>query len=907
MTRYVTGVSASPLRLSLMGVPAVHVGGTPARFRYRKTTALLLLLATEPRPHPRDHLLHLLWGDRDERKARNHLRLALTDLRGAVGDRLITDRRTVQLDPHAHVALDLDRFRAWARTGAHAGDPIGADLLGGPFLDGFHVKDAPAFDAWVEATREALAEEVRDAFVLAADAAADDDRRDDAVTLLHLATQHVPWDEDAHLRLVRTLAALGRRDAALRQVQRCRDAVRAHLDAAPSPALDALAAQLRDGAPDAHAPVPFEATPFVGRHDLLARVEAALAAPDVDLVTLVGPPGIGTSRLLREALRRTDPPAAALRVVVDAGGVRDAGELAHRIDAALDAAGVPATPGDGAVGGRALHRIAARVRGLALQLAIDDLPPDVARAASVGALLAGEPGLTGLVATRAPFGLLRERAIRVPHLPLPDVDAHDPAAAEADPTVTLMRHAAQAHGNPVTVDAGNARSLLAAARRLHGHPVAALLAGRTLARRGPAAFLGTLEHAAEPLRDGPADLAPRHRSLAETYAPLLATLDADERALVDAWTVLDGPAPVPALRAVAAVAQDPPPHDAPPPDDAALEARLEALAARHVVSPEPPLRDGTPRYALAPGLALVAGPDAPEALRERARGAMACHYADLLDATRERTFGREGDAALADLQPELENVDAALDHLVARDPAYALPLLARTWRVMASLGHAGAALGRLRPLLDAHGDDLPDAARADALDAAGSLAFNVGRRAEARRFYAAALPLRRALDDPARLAWTLINLNTLLVILGDWDAAAATFREVLDAGERAGPAWMNAASLQNISWVATAGYDEALTATRTSLADAVRAYADAGDALTEIGARLALNDLLIRGDDATDLLANLAALDGPLARLDATDRARVAAPLRGAIHLLEAFDRHDAAERLEALAGTHLP
>ncbi|MDR9392638.1 MAG: tetratricopeptide repeat protein, partial [Trueperaceae bacterium] len=293
-------------------------------------------------------------------------------------------------------------------------------------------------------------------------------------------------------------------------------------------------------------------------------------------------------------------------------------------------------------------------------------------------------------------------------------------------------------------------------------------------------------------------------------------------------------------------------------------------------------------------------------LRERARGAMACHYADLLDATRERTFGRDGEAALADLHPELENVDVALDHLVARDPAYALRLLARTWRVMASLGHAGAALGRLRPLLDAYAHALSGEERADALDAAGSLAFNVGRRAEARRFYEAALPLRRSLEDPTRLAWTLINLNTLLVILGAWDAAAATFREVLDAGERAGPRWMNAAGLQQISWVATAAYDEALAATRTSLADAVRTYADAGDALTEVGARLALNDLLIRGTDPAGLLANLDALAHPLARLDATERTRLVAPVRGAVHLLEAFDRHDAAERLEALARTHL-
>ncbi len=72
------------LELSCLGVPSARLGGRRLHFRTRKTLALLAYLATEPGPHPRDHLADLLWPG-STGSARSALRVALHHLQTALG------------------------------------------------------------------------------------------------------------------------------------------------------------------------------------------------------------------------------------------------------------------------------------------------------------------------------------------------------------------------------------------------------------------------------------------------------------------------------------------------------------------------------------------------------------------------------------------------------------------------------------------------------------------------------------------------------------------------------------------------------------------------------------------------------------------------------------------------------
>src|SRR6266550_2435766 len=94
-----------PVQVTLAGADA------PPELLWRKHVALLVYLARSPRRRrTREHLVGLLWSERDEKQARHSLSEALRVFRRALGDeRLVADVDQVRLAPDA-VALDCDRF-----------------------------------------------------------------------------------------------------------------------------------------------------------------------------------------------------------------------------------------------------------------------------------------------------------------------------------------------------------------------------------------------------------------------------------------------------------------------------------------------------------------------------------------------------------------------------------------------------------------------------------------------------------------------------------------------------------------------------------------------------------------------------------------------------------------------------
>lgn len=127
-----------------------------------------------------------------------------------------------------------------------------------------------------------------------------------AVTALQSLVQAQPLDETGWALLVEALDASGRRADALRAVQ---EAVRTLRDVGlePSnPLRDVEAMVLRAPASRGGADLPRPAGPFVGRTSLVDRVVALIGEPG--WVTLVGPGGVGKTRLAVETVGRVDAP-----------------------------------------------------------------------------------------------------------------------------------------------------------------------------------------------------------------------------------------------------------------------------------------------------------------------------------------------------------------------------------------------------------------------------------------------------------------------------------------------------------------------------------------------------------------------------------------------------------------------
>lgn len=189
----------------------------------------------------RDTLLALFWPELDDYHAHAALRQAVHVLRQAIGhDAVVTRGRfEVGLNPEV-VRCDARAFVRLAEAGDHA---AAVQLYRGPFLDGFYLSGAIAFERWLEEVRARLARvAARSAWQLAQAAEGAGDIGS-ATHWAERATAILPNDEDAAVRLITTLWRIGNRTRAVDAYRRHARSLRAEYGLEPRPELVALLGQ----------------------------------------------------------------------------------------------------------------------------------------------------------------------------------------------------------------------------------------------------------------------------------------------------------------------------------------------------------------------------------------------------------------------------------------------------------------------------------------------------------------------------------------------------------------------------------------------------------------------------------------------------------------------------------------
>ena len=297
------------LQLRLLGKPQVQVeGAIVSGFRTAKAEALLYYLAVTGQSYSREVLADLLWGEMSETTAKRNLTKALSHLRKQLAPFLVIEPDTVGLDPVVEVWLDVAVFET-AVTAGLAEDDLAqlteaVALYQGDLLAGFYVKQALSFEEWLLGERERLRELMLQALQRLVSEAI---KQGEPTTGLEYAQQLLalePWHETAHRHLMLLLARTGRREAALVQYKTCRQVLAEVLGVEPMAETTALFERLKAaGAPPPHN-LPSPPNAFVGRETELQRLERQLADPACRLATIVGPGGIGKTRLALEAARR---------------------------------------------------------------------------------------------------------------------------------------------------------------------------------------------------------------------------------------------------------------------------------------------------------------------------------------------------------------------------------------------------------------------------------------------------------------------------------------------------------------------------------------------------------------------------------------------------------------------------
>ena len=220
--------------------PAGPVAGRAA---HRRRLALLALLASSRSGSvTREKLIGYLWPERRSAKARHLLSVALSALRKELGDdAFVSTGDELSLNAEV-VASDVGAFEAALAAGEWR---RAAELYRGPFLDGFYVEDAPAFQQWAEAERDRLARAYADALERLAGASEAAGDPEEAARWWRRAAAHDPCSSRVALRLMRALEAAGDRVSAIRHAEAHEAALREELDIEPDAEVAALAARLR--------------------------------------------------------------------------------------------------------------------------------------------------------------------------------------------------------------------------------------------------------------------------------------------------------------------------------------------------------------------------------------------------------------------------------------------------------------------------------------------------------------------------------------------------------------------------------------------------------------------------------------------------------------------------------------
>src|SRR5712692_663139 len=331
------------LYLTFLGPPEVRHADQVLLFSTRKELALLIYLAVEGRVHLRKNLSEQFWPEGDARHGRAALRITLLHLRHLLGEggedtgvdhvpHLLIKRDALGLDLTSDVELDLHILHeAW--TLAHASTRTtltmpedtrrtllarlhhAARLPRGEFLEGFSLRDAPAFDDWVRFQREYWHLHTSEVFDRLSQMQFEAGELEAAIETVNRWLVLAPLQEDAYRRLMRLHFAVGDRAAALHTYDNCR--ARLSTDMQTEPALEtvALASRMRAVAPPRRkeAPTPpvalssatFIEGPLLGRTTELSTLIKAYHTAQrgqTQVVLLEGEVGIGKTRLATELL-----------------------------------------------------------------------------------------------------------------------------------------------------------------------------------------------------------------------------------------------------------------------------------------------------------------------------------------------------------------------------------------------------------------------------------------------------------------------------------------------------------------------------------------------------------------------------------------------------------------------------
>jgi predicted ATPase/DNA-binding CsgD family transcriptional regulator len=544
--------------------------------------------------------------------------------------------------------------------------------------------------------------------------------------------------------------------------------------------------------------------PIVGRASELTSI-ADLVADGERLITLVGPGGVGKTRVALEVAARSPLPA----VFVGLSAVTDPKDVAPAI---ARAAGWPVGDDEAA-----LDVLRRELADQPVLIVLDTAEHLRGLAEELSPLLAELDRSVLLVTSRRALHTAAERAVPIGPLPIPST--LDPTSASSNESVALLVQTARHDRPDFDVTTANVRAIVEICRRLDGLPLAIELAAARLRLIEPDRMLELLDRPLDVLRSRAQ--TDHHQTLRATIRWSVDLLDAGDRDLFVTLGVFPGSFDV---EPVAAVLDLP---------LASVLDRFENLLDHHLVHPAVDAGDGQRRFHLLDTVRdfaveqLEASGRASDHRRTHARWMV-----DLAERSAPELEGASAGEHLARLDAEFDDLQVALawlEHAALEGDQQMSELMLRLaaplWRYWHSRGRAGSGARWIERAL-ATAPAGPSLPAARAWYAAGELAEQRGDLDESVRDFTEAASMFATLGDDTGAAEAWNGLGMIARTRGDLESARAYHDRALAVFVESGHRRREASTLHHLAAIAYFGDD---------LAEAHRLWTETLKILAEVG------------------------------------------------------------------------